>query len=124
VTWGVAWLCGAAEPGAGADWALAGLVASGLLLDIGAIADQALGRRAVNLLRPEARGRLNGLFTGFFFVGGALGSWLTGAAYAWRGWDAVCAVGAGFALAAIAIDLGTHDAGHRCQGSGSNATAS
>src|SRR5690606_11087363 len=37
-----------------------------LLLDIAITGDQTLGRRAVNLLRPEARGRINGLFVGLF----------------------------------------------------------
>ena len=33
--------------------------ASAVLLDIGVTGDQTLGRRAVNLLQPKARGRLN-----------------------------------------------------------------
>ncbi len=33
-----------------------------ILLDVGITTDQTLGRRAINLLRPEARGRMNGLF--------------------------------------------------------------
>lgn len=36
------------------------------------IGDQTLARRAINLLRPEARGRVNGLFTGLFFLGAAV----------------------------------------------------
>src|SRR5262249_18340040 len=54
--------------------ALVLLGASAVLLDVGVTADQTLGRRVVNLLRPEARGRLNGLFVGLFFIGGAVGS--------------------------------------------------
>jgi hypothetical protein len=38
---------------------LALLGASAVLLDVGATADQTLGRRAVNLSRPEARSRLH-----------------------------------------------------------------
>jgi hypothetical protein len=63
------------------DLALTLLGASAVLLDVGVSADQTLGRRAVNLLRPEARGRLNGLFVGLFFIGGALGSATTGLAW-------------------------------------------
>eukprot|EP01037_Dinobryon_pediforme_P023453 gene23453-24908_t len=48
------------------------VVLAAVILDLGVIADQTLGRRAINLLRPEARGRMNGLFTGLFFLGGAL----------------------------------------------------
>ncbi|AOJ00628.1 MFS transporter [Burkholderia mayonis] len=100
---------------AGADWggfdatahpmlALALLVAGAAALDAGVVADQTLGRRAINLLNPAARGRLNGLFVGLFFVGGSLGAMLAGAAWAWAGWGAVCAVGFAFAGAAFALD--------------------
>ncbi|EJO59739.1 hypothetical protein BURMUCF2_3608 [Burkholderia multivorans CF2] len=50
--------------------ALALLAGGAALLDAGVIVDQTLGRRAINLLNPAARGRLNGLFVGLFFVGG------------------------------------------------------
>jgi predicted MFS family arabinose efflux permease len=83
--------------------ALMGLAA--ILLDAGTIADQALGRRAVNLLRPEARGRINGLYTGVFFIGGAIGSAVAGVAWAHAGWLGVCAVGALAGLAALAQGL-------------------
>src|SRR5262249_51496609 len=82
---------------------LALLVVTALLLDGGAIADQALGRRAINLLRPEARGRINGLFTGIFFLGASAGAVCAGPAWAWGGWPAVCWGGLGFALAAAVL---------------------
>ena len=80
------------------------LLAMGLaavVLDIGVTGDQTLGRRAVNLLRPEARGRLNGLFVGLFFLGGAAGSAAAGAAWAAGGWPLICLIGAGIGLAAL-----------------------
>lgn len=80
------------------------LGASAVLLDVGVTGDQTLGRRAVNLLRPEARGRLNGLFVGLFFLGGAVGSALAGIAWAWGGWSMICAAGAGFGFAALLVD--------------------
>jgi len=83
--------------------ALGLLVAAAVLLDLGVIADQTLGRRAINLLRPEARGRLNGLFTGLFFLGAAAGSGLSGIAWVQGGWSAVCVVGAAFGLAALSL---------------------
>ncbi|MBN8884312.1 MAG: MFS transporter [Rudaea sp.] len=83
------------------------LVVSAVLLDAGVVGDQALGRRAVNLLRPEVRGRLNGLFTGIFFLGGAAGSALTGFAWKWGGWNAVCFLAGLFACAALAISWST-----------------
>jgi predicted MFS family arabinose efflux permease len=80
---------------------------SAVLLDAGVVGDQALGRRAVNLLRPEVRGRLNGLFTGIFFLGGAVGSALTGFAWKWGGWNAICFFAGAFACVALAISWST-----------------
>ncbi|RQR73106.1 MULTISPECIES: MFS transporter [unclassified Burkholderia] len=85
--------------------ALALLAGGAALLDAGVIVDQTIGRREINLLNPAARGRLNGLFVGLFFVGGALGAALAGSAWAWGGWSAVCGVGFAFAGAAAAFGL-------------------
>lgn len=85
--------------------ALALLAGGAALLDAGVIVDQTIGRREINLLNPAARGRLNGLFVGLFFVGGALGAALAGSAWAWGGWSAVCGVGFVFAGAAAAFGL-------------------
>lgn len=77
---------------------------SAVLLDVGVTGDQTLGRRIINLLQPEARGRLNGLFVGLFFLGGAAGSAMAGVAWAWAGWPAVCFMGVLTAVAALAVD--------------------
>ncbi|KVT02934.1 MFS transporter [Burkholderia ubonensis] len=87
------------------DAALVLLAAGAALLDAGVVTDQTLGRRAINLLNPAARGRLNGLFVGAFFVGGALGAALAGSAWAWAGWPAVCGVALAFTGAAGAFGL-------------------
>jgi predicted MFS family arabinose efflux permease len=83
---------------------LALLIVSAVLLDIGVIGDQTLGRRAINLLRPGARNRINGLFIGLFFVGGALGSAAAGVAWASGGWPMTCAAGGAFGIAALIAD--------------------
>jgi predicted MFS family arabinose efflux permease len=70
-----------------------------ILLDVGITADQTLGRRAVNLLRPEARGRINGLFVALFFIGGGVGSATASLAWSLGGWTAVCVVAASFGVA-------------------------
>ncbi|KRB23291.1 MFS transporter [Mesorhizobium sp. Root172] len=89
----------------GASWQPLMLMGtSAVLLDIGVTGDQTLGRRAINLLQPKARGRLNGLFVGIFFLGGAVGSLLAGMAWSWGGWPCVCAIGATFGLAALLVD--------------------
>ncbi|MBW5803612.1 MFS transporter [Burkholderia sp. COPS] len=92
--------------------ALALLAGGAALLDAGVIVDQTIGRRAINLLNPAARGRLNGLFVGLFFIGGALGAALAGSAWAWGGWSEVCGVGFAFAGAAAVFGLSAgRDAG-------------
>jgi predicted MFS family arabinose efflux permease len=78
-----------------------------ILFDVGVTSDQTLGRRAVNLLRPEARGRLNGLFVGLFFIGGAVGAAAAAVAWTFGGWTAVCAVAAFFGLLALITDIAT-----------------
>ncbi|WP_449255768.1 MFS transporter [Bosea sp. (in: a-proteobacteria)] len=75
-----------------------------ILVDIGVTGDQTLGRHAVNLLRPAFRGRLNGLYVGLFFLGGAAGSSLAGLLWVRGGWSAVCAAGVLAAAAMLVFD--------------------
>jgi len=82
---------------------LALLVVAAMLLDGGAIGDQTLGRRAINLLDPSAIGRRNGLFVGIFFLGGAAGSALVGPLSAVAGFTGVCIAGALFGVAALVV---------------------
>jgi predicted MFS family arabinose efflux permease len=91
------------DPAQHATLALGLLAAAAVLLDTGTIGDQTIGRRAVNLLQPAARGRLNGLFSGLFFIGGALGAGLSGPAEALAGWWGVTGLGAAAALLALLI---------------------
>ncbi|MGY4289815.1 putative MFS family arabinose efflux permease [Bradyrhizobium sp. LM2.7] len=78
-----------------------------ILLDVGITTDQTLGRRAVNLLRPEARGRINGLFVALFFIGGGVGAAAASLAWSYGGWTAVCAVAASFGALGLVTDLMT-----------------
>lgn len=78
-----------------------------VLLDFGITTDQTLGRRAVNLLQPEARGRINGLFVALFFIGGAVGAAAAAAAWSYGGWTAVCAVAATFGVLGFITDIAT-----------------
>lgn len=92
---GLAWIAGTAMLGetvltSDSPLAIGAMMLAALVLDLGVVGDQTLGRRAINMIHPEARGRLNGLFTGGFFIGGAIGSLLAGAAWAWDGWDGCC----------------------------------
>jgi predicted MFS family arabinose efflux permease len=97
----------------GADWLpaeaatslLVPMGAGAILLDVGLTGDQILGRRTVALLNPIARGRLNALFVGLFFLGGAAGSTLAGLAWTSGGWPLVCVIGAACGISALIVDL-------------------
>jgi predicted MFS family arabinose efflux permease len=78
-----------------------------ILLDVGITTDQTLGRRAVNLLRSEARGRLNGLFVALFIVGGTVGAAAASFAWTYGGWTAVCVVAAFFGVIGVVTDIAT-----------------
>jgi predicted MFS family arabinose efflux permease len=87
------------------------LVVGAFLIDSGVVADQAIGRRAVNMLAPQLRGRLNGLFTGLFFLGSAVGASLAGPLLASFDWPGVCAAAFVFFAAATLLhlyDIGRH----------------
>ncbi|MEK9279951.1 MULTISPECIES: MFS transporter [unclassified Bradyrhizobium] len=78
-----------------------------ILLDVGITTDQTLGRRAINLLRPEARGRINGLFVALFFIGGGVGAAAASLAWTYGGWTMVCVVAASFGVLGLLTDLMT-----------------
>lgn len=78
-----------------------------ILLDVGITTDQTLGRRAINLLRPEARGRMNALFVALFFVGGGIGAAAASLAWSYGGWTTVCVVAASFGALGVITDLAT-----------------
>ncbi|MGW7545516.1 MFS transporter [Streptomyces sp. NPDC054770] len=59
-----------------------------VLLDIGMICNQILSQRQIYQLRPDARARLNTVYMGSAFIGGAIGSVAAGhlhGAYGWTG---------------------------------------
>lgn len=90
-------------PDAFPSLSLALLAAAAFLLSLGVTGDQILGRHAINAVRPEARGRTNGLYTGLMFLGGSLGASVAGPAWAYGGWSAVCWIGLAFCVAALAL---------------------
>ena len=81
------------------SWPL--LVAAALLLDMAAAANLVVGQRAIFAIGAEVRGRLNGLYLALFFVGGAIGSLVSGYAFAFGGWTAVSLTGLVFPVFAL-----------------------
>jgi MFS family permease len=69
------------------------LVIAAFLLDAGVSSNVVLGQRAIYMLAAEERGRLNGIYLTTFFIGGAVGSALTGYAYSKGGWVYICNIG-------------------------------
>lgn len=87
---------------AGADslvWLLAGVI----VLDLAHQAVLNSSQNVVYGLRPEARNRINSAFMTAFFIGGAIGSALASAAWAYGGWSAVCVLGGTLSAGAAAL---------------------
>ena len=62
-----------------------------------------LSQQEIYALRPSARSRLNTVFIGSVFFGGAIGSALSGVLYARAGWSGVAILGVVLALAGLGI---------------------
>lgn len=84
---------------------LAGLIAGVILLDLGVQSCQISNQARVHAISDEARNRINTVYMVFYFVGGALGSYLGSYSYARFGWAGVCIVGILTQIAAIASQL-------------------
>jgi predicted MFS family arabinose efflux permease len=82
---------------------LVALAAGVMLLDLGVQANHISNQTRVLGLSHASRNRVNTLYMVTYFAGGALGSATGSAAWSSGGWLAVCGVGAGFSLAALAV---------------------
>ena len=93
---------------------IVGLIVGVILLDFGEQGALISNQHVIYALRLKARNRLNTIFMGGMFVGGAVGS--AGASLAWEfaDWAAVCIFGA--ALVIIALSL--HTCGRGREGDG------
>ena len=87
----------------GAWGTIAGLIVGVIFLDFGQQGALVSNQHVIYALRPEARNRLNTVFMGSMFIGGAIGSAGANPAWALGGWEAVCALGCGFVITACAL---------------------
>lgn len=83
------------------QWSLWALITGIVLLDLGGQALHVTSQSMILRTRPEAHGRLVGLYMLFYAVGSGLGAIGTTATYAHAGWQGVCILGAAVSLVAL-----------------------
>ena len=84
---------------------LFGMVVGVVVLDLAVQACLVSHQHVIYSLRPEARARLNTVFVGTMFLGGALGSATVTMAWRAGGWTMVSWLGGGFAALALGLQL-------------------
>lgn len=89
------------EPGSMAS--LVVLIIAANLLDAGVSAHLVLGQRAIFLIDPRNQSRMNGLYIGILYVGGAVGSAVGAWAYLHGGWGAATLAGAIMPVLALVL---------------------
>jgi predicted MFS family arabinose efflux permease len=87
----------------GSSGSLVSFIIAGITLDAGTQANLVVGQKAIYALPAEIRSRLNALYLAIFFLGGAIGSALSGFAVTRGGDAAFSAIGLGFAALAFAV---------------------
>lgn len=101
-------------------WAL---IAGILVVDLGIQSVHIQNQQLIFGIDPEARSRLNTGYMVSYFVGGAVGSAATGAAYAAGGWSAVIELGIAFSGAGLLVWL-VSEVVRRTAGQGRGTSAS
>jgi predicted MFS family arabinose efflux permease len=82
---------------------IVGLAIGGIVLDLGTQANLVTNQTRIYRLIPEARNRINTVFMVTYFIGGALGTFLSGFAWSLWQWNGVCFLGISFFGAALIV---------------------
>jgi len=80
-----------------------GIIAAIILADIGAQCQQISNQSGSLQQLPEATNRVNTIFMTTLFIGGSLGTLLSGIGWSHNGWTGVCLVGASFAILSLLL---------------------
>ena len=80
-----------------------GIIAAIILADIGAQCQQISNQSGSLQQLPEATNRVNTIFMTTLFIGGSLGTLLSGIGWSHNGWTGVCFVGASFAILSLLL---------------------
>lgn len=91
---------------AGGSASLPLLIAGALLLDVGVQGLHIANQSVIFEIDANARSRIMTAYLASYFLGGALGSSVAGAAYAAEGWLGVCAAGGALAGTALLVWIG------------------
>ncbi|HCZ21870.1 MAG TPA: MFS transporter [Porphyromonadaceae bacterium] len=76
-----------------------------LILDIGMQCIQLSNQTVVFSINPKASNRINTIFMTNYFIGGSLGTFLSGSAWSMAGWSGVTIAGIGLAFCSLCITL-------------------
>ena len=82
-----------------------GIIAAIILADIGAQCQQISNQSGSLQQLPEATNRVNTIFMTTLFIGGSLGTLLSGIGWSRNGWTGVCFVGASFAILSLLLSV-------------------
>lgn len=89
----------------GSSYALAALVITGIVIDLGVSANLILGQRVIFSIGADVRSRVNGIYMALFFLGGAAGSAIGVWAYTHGGWTLAMGIALALPVSALAYFL-------------------
>lgn len=90
-----------------------GLIIGVIILDVAMQAIHIMNQSSIFALHPEANSRINTVYMVSYFLGGALGTYLSSLSWQSNGWMGVVLLGSGFTVALLVVQLFYSRAGKR-----------